>query len=62
MKIPLQQKIAELEQRIVALEALAKKERLFTRTSVRTDLDARSEGHWSRMWFHFDEMMHRIFR
>lgn len=54
MKIPMQEKIAELEQRIIALETQ------WRRTSTSQPLTPTQEGHLRRMWIKFDEMFSEL--
>lgn len=66
MKITVQEKIAELERRIVALES-AKSQPSVTRTTTTTTgpLTADQETHLSNMWSHFDAMfsaLGKVFR
>lgn len=61
MKISVQEKIAELEARIAALE----QGRTTTTTTTRT-VSMRTKGpfgeHWDKMWEHFDKIMDNAFR
>lgn len=67
MKVPLQEKIAELEGRIAKLEQDASEHwgrsyEYFTVDS--TGLQGRDvfREHWDKMWKHFDEVMKSAFR
>jgi BMFP domain-containing protein YqiC len=72
MKIPLQEKIAELESRITALElrATAVETKLCGRTSrtiVTNDpnwhgFNADVEKHWRGLWREFDALMKSVFK
>ncbi len=54
MKIPLQEKIAELERRIQVLEARDK-------TTARTVTVETLQPEWGRMWKTFDQVMEKAF-
>ncbi len=62
-KISAQNKIAELEDRIVRLEkevkALRDKQ---IGTTVKTMFTPEAEDHWKRMWKHFDLLTKGVFK
>lgn len=60
MKIPVQDKIAELEARIAALEKRSNSER--TRTLVQVVNKSVLGEHWDKMWLEFDHAMKAAFR
>jgi hypothetical protein len=61
--IPLQEKIAELERRI---EALEKAQKVTHTTVTRTFYSKATDGifgkHWDKMWEHFSETMKALWR
>jgi hypothetical protein len=65
MKIPIQEKIAELERRIEALEKARRPVTTTTTTSTTDPLTPKQEAARDRMWQHFDETfraMREMFR
>ena len=60
--IPLQEKIAELERRIEALEKGPKVRRTVTRTFHSKPFDGIFGERWNKMWDEFNEMMKAVFR
>lgn len=60
--IPLQEKIAELERRIEALEKGPVRRRTVTRTFHSKPFDGIFGERWNKMWDEFNEMMKAIFR
>lgn len=67
MKIPLQEKIAELERRIEALEKPGRPVTTTHTTTVRRDapLTPTQEAALDGMWYHFDKMfsaLGKVFR
>lgn len=56
MKIPLQEKIAELERRIAALE-----KRTGTTQTVKIEQTFSESPHWKRMWAEFSHVMSEVF-
>ena len=61
--IPLQEKIAELERRIEALEkGPPKVRRTVTRTFHSKPFDGIFGERWNKMWDEFNEMMKAVFR
>jgi hypothetical protein len=59
-QIPLQQKIAELEQRIERLEKQRIKRIEFTHTT--TSSEPLDSDHWKEMWRHFNEAVKEILK
>lgn len=64
MKIPAQEKIAELEARIAKLEKDAEEHwgRVYQYRSVSTSRKGVFGEHWNKMWEHFDKLMESAFR
>jgi hypothetical protein len=58
--IPLQQKIAQLEERVAALEKAHGVRYVTTITETVTSSKIFGE-HWDKMWHHFHEMMKEAF-
>lgn len=56
MKIPVQEKIAELEKRISALE-----KKIGTTQTVRIDQSFAESPHWKGMWAEFSHVMREVF-
>jgi hypothetical protein len=59
MKVPLQEKIAELESRIVALEKAQKVHARVTREFLPWESNITNQ--WKRMWEEFDKIMKKVF-
>ena len=64
MKIPIQQKIAELEQRISALEKQVRMRPVSTECETTTVIRSGNSGvfgdSWNSMWKSFNEVMRKI--
>lgn len=57
MKIPLQEKIAELERRIEKLERAGER----ASGACNRQWDAKADSHWNQIWKQFDLFMGRLF-
>jgi hypothetical protein len=63
VKIPVQEKIAELERRIEALEKYHKWARGYTVTQTSSEAPPAVFGvHWDKMWVEFKEVMRAYWR
>lgn len=61
MKVPLQEKIAELESRIAALEKWARLEPQVYGPCVPRPVNIAEDRNWKKMWFYFDRVVKRVF-
>ena len=62
MKITVQAKIAELEQRIAKLEGAAKVHGRITRTLTSFSGSGALHEHWNKLWAEFNEVMKAAFK
>ena len=62
MKIPIQEKIAELERRIVALESRQEHTTTTTKTIITNANDIDLEPEWSGIWQSLDALFKKAFR
>jgi len=61
VKIPVQEKIAELEWRIARLESNPCRCRVVTSETV-SNVDFTSNPHWKALWKEFDALMKSMFK